>query len=187
MKKLFAVWALLVIVVAGVIAAQAAKPQAAKPKGFRIEKGASLGAGTGLYVTTISKGAYQSPSSVSFQSLSKSFTSSAVAILDQTVSSGTASSVMTAAGTGGMQMFYAYSSALDGTLSVYNNTAGTGSAASTVAVTAGTPYEWDSVTSGTSSITLSSTNSVTFTPGTTSGGLSTSTTATNVLATALYP
>ena len=29
--------------------------------------------------------------------------------------------------------------------------------------------------------------SVTFTPGTTSGGLSTSTTATNVLATALYP
>ena len=187
MKKLFAVWALLVIVVAGVIAAQAAKPKAAKPKGFRIEKAASLGAGTGLYVTTISKGAYQSPSSVSFQSLSKSFTSSAVAILDQTVSSGTASSVMTAAGTGGMQMFYAYSSALDGTLSVYNNTAGTGSAASTVAVTAGTPYEWDSVTSGTSSITLSSTNSVTFTPGTTSGGLSTSTTATNVLATALYP
>ena len=181
------VWALLVIVVAGVIAAQAAKPQAAKPEGFRIEKAASLGAGTGLYVTTISKGAYQSPSSVSFQSLSKSFTSSAVAILDQTVSSGTASSVMTAAGTGGMQMFYAYSSALDGTLSVYNNTAGTGSAASTVAVTAGTPYEWDSVTSGTSSITLSSTNSVTFTPGTTSGGLSTSTTATNVLATALYP
>ena len=100
MKKLFAVWALLVIVVAGVIAAQAAKPQAASPKGFRIEKAASLGAGAGLYVTTISKGAYQSPSSVSFQSLSKSFTSSAVAILDQTVSSGTASSVMTAAGTG---------------------------------------------------------------------------------------
>jgi len=188
MKKLFAVWAVLVVVVAGVIYAQAARP--AKPeakKGFRIEKAASLGAGTGLYVTTISKGAYQSPSSVSFQSLSTSFTSSAVAILDQTVSSGTASSVMTAAGTGGMQMFYAYSSALDGTLSVYNNTAGTGSAASTVAVTAGIPYEWDSVTSGTSSITLSSTNSVTFTPGTTSGGLSTSTTATNVLATALYP
>ncbi len=187
MKKLFAVWALLVIVVAVVIAAQAAKPQAARPKGFRIEKAASLGAGAGLYVTTISKGAYQSPSSVSFQSLSKSFTSSAVAILDQTVSSGTASSVMTAAGTGGMQMFYAYSSALDGTLSVYNNTAGTGSAASTVPMTAGQPYEWDSLTSGTSSITLSSTNSVTFTPGTTSGGLSTSTTATNVLATALYP
>jgi hypothetical protein len=187
MKKLFAVWALLVIVVAGVIAAQAAKPQAASPKGFRIEKAASLGAGAGLYVTTISKGAYQSPSSVSFQSLSQSFTSSAVSILDQTVSSGTASSVMTAAGTGGMQMFYVYSSALDGTLSVYSNTAGTGTAASTVAVTAGQPYEWDSLTSGTTSIVLSSTNSVTFTPGTTSGGLSTSTTATNVLATALYP
>ena len=189
MKKLFAVWALLAIVVAGVIAAQAAKPQAASPKGFRIEKAASLGAGAGLYVTTISKGAYQSPSSVSFQSLSKSFTSSAVAILDQSVSSGTASSVMIAAGTGGMQMFYCYSSALDGTLSVYGNTSGTGSAISggTMAITAGQPYEWDSLTSGTTSIVLSSTNSVTFTPGTTSGGLSTSTTATNVLATALYP
>jgi hypothetical protein len=112
-----------------------------------------------------------------------------VAILDQTVSSGTASSVMTAAGTGGMQMFYCYSSALDGTLSVYGNTSGTGSAISggTMAITAGQPYEWDSLTSGTSSIILTGTNSITFTPGTTSGSLSTSTTATNVLATALYP
>ena len=57
---------------------------------------------------------------------------------------------MTAAGTGEMQMLYCYSSALDGTLSVYGNTSGTGSPISggTMAITAGQPYEWDSLTFG---------------------------------------
>jgi hypothetical protein len=166
------------------VAVWSAQPTSKTP--FRIEKAAALGA-SGVYVTTINKGAYQTPNSVQFQTLSKSFTSSAVSILDQSVSSGSASSVMTAASSGTMQMLYAYSTTIDGTLNIYNNTAGTGSAANSVTMTAGVPYEWDSITSGTTSLNLASTNSITFTAGTTTGGLPTSNTTTIVNAAAMYP
>ena len=166
----------------------AGKPDAAAQPAFRVLRGSDLGA-AGVYRTTINKGAYQSPSSVQFYSLSQSFTSSACSVLQQTVSSGSATSLMTAASPGDMQMLYVYSSGLDGVLTIYDNTAGTGSAISggTVAITAGNPYEWDALTSGTSSLMLSPTNSMAFTAGTTAGGLTTSTTQTSVTAAALYP
>ena len=166
------------------------RPTQKVKKPFRIERASDLGAtlgASGLYTTTITKGAYQYPNSVNFQSLSNSFTSSALSILDQSVSSGSATSVMTAAGSGSMQMLYAYSTTIDGTLSIFNNTAGTGSAAASVAVTAGNPYAWDAVTSGTTALMLSPTNSISFTAGTTAGGLATSSTQTTVTAAAMYP
>jgi len=205
MKKLFAVWAVLVLVVAGVIAAWEEKPALPTAAGkwpplptaqgtwnrphFRVLKGAQLGAG-GQVVTTINKAASPSPEPFFYTALSKSFTSSANSVFDQGgIGAGTTSGVMTASGTGGMQFLYAYSSALDGTLSVFGNTAGTGSAISggTLAMTAGVPYEWDSATSGTTALMMASSNSITFTAGTTAGGLATSTTATSFNASALYP
>ena len=163
----------------------AGKPEEAK-KPFRIIKANQLGA-SGLYVTTINKGAYQTPSSVTFETLSKSFTSSAVAVLDQTVSASTASSVLTAASTGSMQMLYAFSPSLDGTLNLYPSTSGTGSVQASVAITAGIPYEWDSLTSGTTAMILSSTNSIGFTAGTTNGGNASSNSSTTIYAAGLYP
>ena len=116
-----------------------------------------------------------------------SYTSSCESLLDEIgLASGGTSSVMTAAGSGTQQIFYAYSSALDGTLNVFNNTSGTGAAAATVSLTAGQPYEWDTG-SGTTAMMLSGTNSINFVAGTTAGGLVTSTTATTVNAAVLYP
>jgi len=185
-KFAFCVWATIVLAVAVVVAALPdKKPE--KKKGFRIELAANLGA-TGVYVTTVTKGAYQSPSSVQFQQLTKSFTSSAASILDQNVSSGSATAVLLSGGTGAMQMLYGYSTTLDGTLSQFNNTAGTGAAAASVLVTAGIPYEWDSATSGTAALGLvSGSNSITFSAGTTYGGVGTSNTTTAFNAAALYP
>lgn len=180
----------LTLAVAAKNVAQKAGRQAAleaqTQKPFHVLKAASLGA-TGVYVTTLSKGAYQTPNSVSFQTLNKSFTSSAVSVLNQTVSASTTSNIMTAASSGTMQMLYAYSTTMDGTLSVFNNTVGTGSAAATVAITAGTPYEWDSLTSGTTAMNLAGTNSISFSAGTTSGGAATANTQTAITAAALYP
>src|SRR5208337_3461760 len=123
-KFAFCVWATIVLAVAVVVAALPDK-RPEKKKGVRIELAANIGA-TGIYVTTVTKGAYQSPNSVTFQQLTKTFTSSAASIVDQNVSSGSSSSILPAGGTGAMQMLYAYSTTLDGTLSQFNNTAGTG-------------------------------------------------------------
>jgi hypothetical protein len=193
MKKLFAVWAVLVVVVAGVIAAQPEKPAAPAAQDnrphFRALKGAQLGA-SGQVVTTVNKSVSPSPGAFYYSALSKSFTSSVNSVFDQgLIGAGTTSGIMTASGTGSMQFLYAYSSALDGTLSIYGNTSGTGSAISggTLALTAGVPYEWDSATSGATALMLASSNSISFTAGTTAGGLATSTTSTTFNASALYP
>ena len=164
----------------------ASRPEPVQKQGFRKVMGASLSA-TGSIVTTINKSLYPSPSAFSFGTISKSYTSSAESLLDQvTLASGGTSSVMTAAGSGTQQIFYAYSSTLDGTLNIFNNTAGTGVPANTIALTAGQPYEWDQG-SGTTTMMLAGTNSISFVAGTTAGGLSTSSTATTVQAAALYP
>ena len=167
----------------------AASPrQPSHNKGFRKVFGAPYGASGAIY-TTINKSLYPSPNAFSFGSISRSYTSSAESLLDEVgLASGGTSSVMTAAGTGTQQIFYAYSSTLDGVLSVYGNTAGTGAAISggTVALIAGQPYEWDTG-SGTTALNLSTTNSVSFVAGTTAGGLTTTSTATTINAAVLYP
>jgi hypothetical protein len=148
-----------------------------------------LGA-TGVFVTTISKQPYQLPASVYFQSLSKSFTSSSESLLEQNVNASTAGSAMVGASGGTPQMVYFYSSALDGTLALYPNTAGTGSIVSggSTAITAGIPYEWDYLLSGTTnSLALTSTNSLVFTAGSLASGGTTSVTSTTITAAALYP
>lgn len=143
---------------------------------------------TGTFVTTVTKVVNQSPSTLYFGSTSYSFTSSAESLLEQTVSGGSASSTMTGASSGTMQMLYAYSTTLDGTLSIFNNTAGTGAAAASVAMTARIPYEWDYLTSsGSATLNLTASNSLKFTAGTLSNGLTTSNTATGITAAALYP
>jgi hypothetical protein len=166
------------------------RAQDAAPKhkeGFRIESAGGPLSANPLYVTTINKGAFQTPTSVYFQTLSKSFSSSTISILDQNVSSGSASGIMTSGGSGSMQMLYAYSTTLDGTLSVFNNTYGSGSTVGTAVVNAGVPYEWDSLTSGTTTLIVSPTNSLSFTAGTTNNGVPTPASSTVFNAAALYP
>jgi hypothetical protein len=149
-----------------------------------------FGAGTGVIVTTLSKSAYQNPSTVYFGAVTRSFTSSAESLLQQTVNSGSTSTAMVGASSDTAQMIYFSSSALDGTLGLYPNISGTGSVVSggSVAVTAGAPYQWDYILSGTTnSLALTSTNSLVFTAGTTAGGLTTTATNTSVIGVGLYP
>jgi hypothetical protein len=177
----------LAAIVAIAIAAQPEPP--ARPAGglgLRKLVGVQLGAG-GQIVTTINKSLAPSPTQFFFTALSKSVTSSAESLYDQTLAASSTSGVITASGTGSMQLLYAYSTTLDGTLSIYNNTAGSGSAAATQLLTAGIPYEWDSGTSGTTALNLTTTNSITFAAGTTAGGLASSSTGTTLNAAALYP
>lgn len=144
----------------------------------------------GAFVTTISKQAYQIPATTYFQAVSTSMTSSFTQLLESnSLSAGSTSSVMNGASSGGtIQMLYAYSTTLDGTLNVYSNTAGTGAAAAHVNVTAGVPYEWDYLTSGvTATLNLSNTNSLSFVAGSLANGATTSQTATNITAVGLYP
>lgn len=145
---------------------------------------------TGTFVTTINKSPYQSPASVYFTSLSKSFTSSSESLLQQTVNSNSASSAMVGTSSGTPQMVYFYSPSLDGTLSLYPNTAGTGSIVSggSVAIVAGVPFEWDYQLSGTTnSLALTSSGSLVFSAGSLAGGLATSNTSTTVVGVSLYP
>jgi hypothetical protein len=79
-----------------------------------------------------------------------------------------------------LQMFYGLLDTTDGTLSFYANSAGTGSAGTTIAMTAGTPVEWDT-TSGTAVCPIAASwQSLRLSAGTTAGGTATSATSTNV-------
>ena len=191
MKKLstlcivFSLFGLIAVFIA------ANRPSPSQKSGVRKVFGSRYGAGmygsSGAIFTTVNKSLYPSPNAFGFGTISMSYTSSCESLLDEIgLASGGTSSVMTAAGSGTQQIFYAYSSALDGTLNVFNNTSGTGAAAATVSLTAGQPYEWDTG-SGTTAMMLSGTNSINFVAGTTAGGLVTSTTATTVNAAVLYP
>ena len=156
--------------------------------GYVARYGSGLRGTSGTFVTTVTKQPYQVPASLYFQSLSVSMTSSAESLLEQSVTGGSASTPMIGATGGTLQLLYAYSTTLDGTLSIFNNTAGTGSAAKSVVMTAGTPYQWDYLTSGvTAALNLANTNSITFTAGTTAYGATTATTSTNLTAVGLYP
>ena len=185
MKKLATVCIALSVAILAATFIAASRPEPVQKPTFRKVFAAQYGA-TGQIVTIVNKNLYPSPSAFSFGTISKSYTSSAESLLDQYVASGGTSSVMTASGSGSQQIFYAYSSSLDGTLNIFNNTAGTGAAANTIALTAGQPYEWDTG-SGTTTMMLAGTNSISFVAGTTAGGLTTSSTATTVNAAALYP
>ncbi len=78
-----------------------------------------------------------------------------------------------------LQMFYALSDSNDGTLAFYANSAGTGSPGATISLIRGTPSEWDT-SAGTGTFAMSSNwASLVVTAGTTAGGLSTSSTASN--------
>ncbi len=143
---------------------------------------------SGTFVTTVTKTPYQVPASLYFASLSMSMTSSAESLLEQTVGTSSTSTPMIGATSGTLQLLYAYSTSLDGTLNIYNNTAGSGSAAASVSMLAGVPYEWDYLTSGvTAALNLTNTRSISFAAGTTVNGGTTTVSSTQLTAVGLYP
>lgn len=157
--------------------------------GVKIRRfGSGLLGASGTFVTTVTKGAYQSPASVYFGTISNSFTSSAESLLQQSLNASTSSAPMVSASSGTLQMLYAYSTSLDGTLNICNNLAGTGARVTGVNMVAGVPYSWDYLTSGvTTTLNLTAGSSCVFVAGATANGGTTSATSTNITAVGLYP